>query len=154
MKTQPCIGSDKQKSKTRMNKKSRPNLKRESKKVNVFCMYFWHFSICKLSLPRCHFQFWLFSENHGTIRSYGTHMNRLYLSLYRLWHNCSWQRKEMLIFFNNTWVLQIISSDRLLFHTAPSPLWGCSLLCHRWSHQHSLARFYTTGESTGTGHIY
>lgn len=33
------------------------------------------------------------------------------LSLRRLWHNRSWQRKEMLIFFNNTWWVFQSSSE-------------------------------------------
>lgn len=43
--------------------------------------------------------------------------------------------------------VQIISSDRCLFHTAPSSLWGYSPLPHRWSCPQSLASFYTAGEA-------
>lgn len=75
MKTQPCVGNVKQyialgQSEAVLHawiltcdyvsevvkSKSGSNLKRESKKVNVFCIYFWHSIIFKLSLHRRHFQ--------------------------------------------------------------------------------------------------
>lgn len=80
-----------------------------------------------------------------------------WLPLYRLWHNPPWQRKEMLIFFNNTQsvlqessesLVQIIYCDRWLFHRA-GPSVGRSPLWYRWSRQKPVARFKQPGNLTG-----